>query len=271
MNSRRLSNSKKSCACRIFSASAEVPTTATRLTRRSRSLRVSGSDVSRGGRIEPKVCCSVFVSSIIRYTDLTQCDKPMISNDTLSPGFLIASPRLDGSVFERTVIVMVQHDVEGAMGFIVNRPIEVDLGTLLEMVDVDQDQISKACYEETVFFGGPVRVEQLWVIEDQQSQFTPTSEDDIEFLPGWKVVTSAETIKHMALGAEKGTFRPYMGFAGWGPGQLEGEIADGSWLLLDFDAELVFSADLKNVWSQALERLGISETVFMLMGKAGEA
>ncbi|MEZ4458302.1 MAG: YqgE/AlgH family protein [bacterium] len=194
----------------------------------------------------------------------------MIATDTLSPGFLIASPRLDGSVFERSVIVMVHHDAEGAMGFIVNKPIDVDLGTLLEMVDVDADRISQACYDETVFFGGPVRVEQLWVMEHSDTT-RATAEEDIDFLPGWKVATSADTIKDLAFDAARGTLKPYMGYTGWGPGQLEGEIAEGSWLLLEFDGDLVFTHDFETVWATALERLGVSEMVFTMMGRAGEA
>lgn len=212
----------------------------------------------------------ILLHAQLRYTGSTQDDAIMISTDTLSPGFLIASPRLDGSVFERAVIVMIHHDEEGAMGFIVNRPIDVDFGTLLEMVDIDADQISATCYDETVYFGGPVRVEQLWVMEYGDT-LRPAADGDIDFLPGWKMATSADTIRRVAFDAARGTIRPYIGYAGWGPGQLESEIADGSWLLMDFDKDLMFSDDFDTLWTTALSRLGVTETIFTMMGKAGQA
>lgn len=189
--------------------------------------------------------------------------------DLLSPGFLIASPRLDGSIFERSVIVLVHHDHEGAMGFIVNKAIDVDFGTLLEMVDMSEDQISPQCYDELVYFGGPVRVEQLWVIRTLGDQ--PVEPEDIAFHPSWKVAMTSDSIRELATGAVHGSFRPYMGYTGWGPGQLEGEIAEGSWLMVDFDEKLMFSGDLDGVWQTALNRLGVTETVFAMMGKAGMA
>lgn len=191
--------------------------------------------------------------------------------DLLSPGFLIASPRLDGSIFERTVIVLVHHDGEGAMGFIVNKAIDVDFGTLLEMVDMDQDRISPRCYDEAVYLGGPVRIEQLWVIRDTPAAGPSMEPEDIAFHPQWHVATTADAIREVAHSAKHGSFRPYMGYAGWGPGQLEDEIAEGSWLLLDFDESLMFSTDLEAVWATALGRLGVSEASFAMMAKAGQA
>lgn len=187
----------------------------------------------------------------------------------LSPGFLIASPRMDGSIFERSVIVLVHHDEEGAMGFIVNKAIDVDFGTLLEMVDLSEDQISPRCYDELVYFGGPVRVEQLWVIQSKGDR--PVEPEDIGFHPSWKVAMTSDSIRELAAGVVHGSFRPYMGYTGWGPGQLEGEISEGSWLMVDFDEQLMFSVDIEGVWQTALNRLGVTERMFAMMGKAGQA
>ena len=203
----------------------------------------------------------------------------MSRTDTLAPGFLVASPKLDGSVFERSVIVMIHHDEEGAMGFIVNKPLEVDFGSLLEMVEIDQDQISESCYDQHVYFGGPVRVEQLWVIHQDDEQIATNGGGieeldetaELRFHDEWRLSGTADLIEEFAFGQNISSFRPYIGYSGWGPGQLESEIEEGSWLLLDFDDDLVFDRAFETVWDAALDRLGIDETTFMMMGKAGHA
>ncbi len=201
----------------------------------------------------------------------------MARDNVLAPGFLVASPRLDGSVFERTVIVMVHHDEEGAMGFIANKALEMDFGSLLELVDMERDQIAESCYDKEVFFGGPVRVEQLWVIyrgllEDDGAQERSLVDDgEVRFHPDWALSGTSTSIESFAFGTGGNQFRPFVGYAGWGPGQLESEIEEGSWLMLDFDEDLVLPDDGDAAWSAALERLGVDETVFMMMGKAGSA
>ncbi len=203
----------------------------------------------------------------------------MSLKNTLAPGFLIASPKLDDSLFERTVILMIHHDEEGAMGFIINRPLDLDFGSLLEMVDLEHERIRLQCYDRDVYYGGPVRTEQLWVIMNEEiigntsADFSELdSSAQMQFHDTWKLTGTADSIQGLAF-SDDGTaaFRPFMGYAGWGPGQLEGEISDGSWLALDFDEEMVFQPPTTNMWDLALDRLGLDETTFMMMGKAGRA
>lgn len=202
----------------------------------------------------------------------------MARSDMLAPGFLVASPRLDGSIFERCVIVMIHHDAEGAMGFIINRPLEVDLGSLLELVDMDEDELTPDCYHRDVFFGGPVKVEQLWLIyhaEDGELLGDPSPEgiDDLQdraetlFHERWALSGSSDSIESFATGDDGHSFRPFIGYTGWGPGQLETEIGEGSWLMLDFDEDLVFDVPTDEMWTSALDRLGVDEMAFTLMGK----
>jgi putative transcriptional regulator len=203
----------------------------------------------------------------------------MTRTELLAPGFLVASPRLDGSLFERAVIVMVNHDEEGAMGFIVNKPLEVDFGSLLEMVEIDTEEIAPACYEQDVYFGGPVRVEQLWVIYHgllPSAQLQPgfgslQAEGEVRFHPQWALSGTSDSIETFAFGREPNPFRPFVGYAGWGPGQLEQEIGEGSWLMLEFDEQFVLDARADDIWDAALARLGVNETAFMMMGKGGVA
>jgi putative transcriptional regulator len=201
----------------------------------------------------------------------------MMSSDLLAPGYLVASPRLDGSLFERSVICMVQHGDEGAMGFIVNKPLDVDFGSLLEMVELEGGDIAPECYLQDVYFGGPVRVEQLWVIYNgvlaatAPDEFASLEQDgEVRFHDEWALSGTADSIESFAFGREDNPFRPFVGYAGWGPGQLEKEIGEGSWLMLDFDEDLVLAPG-GSTWETALERLGVDETTFMMMGKGGLA
>ena len=212
---------------------------------------------------------------------------PIIDTSGLiSPGFLVASPKLDDSPFERAVVVMVHHDEERAMGFIINKPLEIDFGSLIQSVNDDiARNIIPESFDVPVHFGGPVRIEQLWLIfqrqlvgeedrEANQHLLRKMSEPDdgaITFSDGWFLAASGDIIEGFALGQQYGTYRPFIGYAGWGPGQLEEEIEDGSWLLLDFDEDFFFDSLPGLHWDDALERLGVDPTAFLMMGKAGSA
>ncbi len=209
-----------------------------------------------------------------------------IPSRSISPGFLIASPRLDGSPFERAVVVMVHHDAEGAMGFIINKPLEIDFGSLIQSVNDDLAQrILPESYDVPVHFGGPVRIEQLWLIfqRDVEGQFHQPEnqalfkklgnphEGALSFSEGWFLAASGEIIEGFAVGRQSGDYRPFIGYAGWGPGQLESEIDDGSWLLLDFDEDFFFDFLPGVHWDEALQKLGVDPTAFLMMGKMGRA
>ena len=200
----------------------------------------------------------------------------MESTDSLAPGFLVASPKLDGSFFERAVIAMVHHDATGAMGFVLNRPTDVDFGSVLEAVAIDSRLIAPGCYDVGVYLSGPVQVEQLWVMhredmdEDGNSSETE-SHSDLKFHQGWGISAASTSIESFALGHVSSTYRPFIGYAGWGPGQLEGEIGAGSWLAMDFVQEFVFGAPSGELWDTALDHMGVQPAAFLLMSSMGSA
>ena len=198
---------------------------------------------------------------------------------SLAPGFLIASPRLDGGPFERAVIAMIHHDEDGAMGFIVNKPLGIDFGSLLESAD-DQlgGSIDARCFDVSVHFGGPVRVEQLWLIYNEEPgdptpERAPDAKEDgqVRFDDMWYLVAASESIEAFAYGQRSSPFKPFIGYTGWGAGQLEGEIEEGSWLCLDFEQASVIGGDDETCWEDALRSLGVNPMAFMMMGKVGSA
>jgi putative transcriptional regulator len=194
----------------------------------------------------------------------------------LAPGFLIASPRLDGGTFERAVILVAHHDEAGTMGFIVNKPLTVNLGELLETADDSlPGPIASRCFELAVQFGGPVRMEQLWLVYNDESEHgePPATIDDLEerghleFAPRWRLIADSESIESFLYGRRDDAFRPFIGYTGWGAGQLEEEMEEGSWLHLPFDASLIFEdRDQDDVWEDALARIGVDPFAFLMMG-----
>ncbi|MFB6264379.1 MAG: YqgE/AlgH family protein [Bradymonadaceae bacterium] len=204
-------------------------------------------------------------------------------DDSLAPGFLVAAPKLEGGPFERAVIAMVHHDDQGAMGFIVNKPVEIDFGSLLESAEhTMSDEIAEPSFDQPVMFGGPVRVEQLWVLYEgeggadiDQTVSSPMDEmrdvRELSFHPNWVLAGAGGIIEHFASGERDEPYRPLIGYAGWGPGQLEGEIEEGSWLAVDFEEKLLLETDPEDCWEAALEVVGIDPASFMMMGGGGMA
>lgn len=199
------------------------------------------------------------------------------TDDQIAPGFLIASPKLDDSPFERAVILMVQHDSQGSMGYIINKRVDINFGSLLASIDEGLDlTIPDQTFARQVFFGGPVRVSQLWLIhrdegavpsEDPQQLAEQEASGDIVFAEHWKVSASAETIESVATNSSEAPLFPVLGYSGWGAGQLEDEIEDGSWLMCDFSQDLLLHEDPKTLWKKALDQTGVHPTAFLMMAK----
>lgn len=200
---------------------------------------------------------------------------------SIAPGFLVAAPKLEDGPFEKAVILMVHHDADGAMGFIVNKPIEMDFGSLLESVEQPVSiGLDESAYDQTVFFGGPVRVEQLWLLYHHAHGSAPVGDPQLQelqeaaemaFHPDWVLAGAGSIIESFAAGHRQEPYHPVLGYAGWGPGQLEEELEDGSWLAIDFEQDLLLETPPGRCWEAALETVGLDAATFMMMGRGGHA
>ncbi len=207
--------------------------------------------------------------------------------DSLAPGFLVAAPKLEKGPFEQAVILMVHHDDDGAMGFIINKTVDLDFGTLLQNATHDVGgSLAPESFDQHVLFGGPVRLEQLWLIYKDpdpeieysagigSANFDPEHVENVGDIPiheGWTLASSGPTIESFATGERDTPFHPVIGYAGWGPQQLEGEIEEGSWLAVDFDENLLLETDPDDCWEAALDLVGLDPASFMMMGGGGMA
>jgi putative transcriptional regulator len=166
--------------------------------------------------------------------------------DSLRGTLLLAAPALKDPNFDRTVVFIAEHSEDGAMGLVLNRPSEAPV------IDAIPDLTWVAdSGDELVYVGGPVAPNGVIVLAEWEdpSQAVVLVDDDLGFVPGDVEDTDA-------LAAAVRRARVYAGHAGWGPGQLEDEIADEAWIVESPLREELFSDDPEGLWSAVLRRKG---------------
>ena len=167
--------------------------------------------------------------------------------ESLRGKLLLASPILVDPNFQRTVVLITEHSDEGAMGLVLNRPSDAAVNDAIpELAWLAEDPD-----EEAVYMGGPVTPGGVMVL----AEFTDPAEAavtvlaDIGFVPA--DVEDAE-----AFEAALGRRRIFAGHSGWGPGQLESELEEESWIVADAKPDDVFAQDSEDLWSAVLRRMG---------------
>jgi putative transcriptional regulator len=191
---------------------------------------------------------------------------------SVAPGILIAPPPLSDPNFDRTVVLMALHDENGALGFVVNRLAPLGIGELLVHAGFGEDMRR---HKGPVFLGGPVQPSSGWVLARDPE---PPAENAIAIGDDLRVSSSLTVLQALADYLElvpPGTLDPlrrmvFLGYSGWGPGQLEGEIAAGAWLPIAVDEEVLFDPDVDKKWERAYQRSGLSMVGSMMRG-GGEA
>ena len=159
--------------------------------------------------------------------------------------FLVATPALADPHFARSVVLVCEHGPEGTMGLIVNRPLAVELAEILSADLVPSGASAK------VHQGGPVKNDHLLFLHG----FPKPGLDTHPVCDGVFLGGDTEVLKAALAAAEAPVFlRCYLGYAGWGSGQLEAEMAEGAWLLKPARAKDVFSGDLETLWDRLVGR-----------------
>jgi putative transcriptional regulator len=161
---------------------------------------------------------------------------------------LIAAPSLQGSPFERAVILVAQHIRDGALGVVINRPLnERPIASLIEAFGADATDVNGSV---RVYLGGPVSPEIGFVVHSAEYHLADTIDID-----GKVALTAAPDVLR-DIGHGKGPSKSLVafGYAGWGPSQLDDEIARGDWYNVAEDPALVFDDDRTKVWVDAMAR-----------------
>ena len=164
---------------------------------------------------------------------------------SLAGQLLVASSSMGDPRFERTVILMIRHDKDGAFGIVINRPVgERPLAALLETLG---EKDTTATGSVSIFAGGPVQPEIGFVVHSTDYQRPATFEVNARIA----MTSSREILRD--IGNSKGPQKSLIafGYAGWGPGQLEGELARRDWVLAPAESKLVFDEDRDTVWDSA--------------------
>jgi putative transcriptional regulator len=181
-------------------------------------------------------------------------------NDSLAPGFLIALPHLRDSNFRQSVVLLLRLDEEGAMGVVINQE-----GPML-LKDLCKDHSIPYVGDDAkhVRRGGPVQPEQGLVLYGNEHE---DSEGE-HVVDGLNVSASRGTLSRLC-NLKQGRFHCYSGYAGWGPGQLERELGEGSWLIAAADPRLVLDTRPDDIWTSSLRAMGIDPA--SLVSGGGEA
>ncbi len=176
---------------------------------------------------------------------------------------LIAMPMMENPHFAHSVIYMCTHNADGAMGLVVNKELEsLSFSELLEQVGVDVPPPEK---QIRVHFGGPVETGRGFVLHTAEYDQGGTLTVDGAFA----VTVSIDILRDIVSGTGPDRSLLALGYAGWGPGQLDAEIQANGWLHAPADPSLVFDADIDAKWQSAIAALGIDPS--MLAGQSGHA
>ncbi len=186
----------------------------------------------------------------------------------LTHQFLLAMPGLNESWFDNTLSYIFEHDEQGALGFVVNRPASLTVGEIFDQLDINC--IASDYRADTVFTGGPLEVDRGFVLYPSDNSLSFS--DDNHTSNGGKGISlsgSTELLSSIGSGEGPDHFLLLLGYAGWGAGQLESEIATNAWLTCDADPDILFAANPDDKRRLAAKSLGID--VSMLSSQAGRA
>lgn len=174
----------------------------------------------------------------------------MTEVSSLTGRLLVATPKLADPNFDRAVVLLLDHDAEGSLGVVLNRPTPVGVG------DVLQHWAALAGLPRVVFQGGPVSLDSALALAVVPGE--ARSGEPVELL-GWRRVHGAIGLVDLEappelFAAELGSLRIFAGYSGWGPGQLERELVDGAWYVVDSEPGDVSAPDPERLWRAVLRR-----------------
>ncbi|HEX4859458.1 MAG TPA: YqgE/AlgH family protein [Usitatibacteraceae bacterium] len=169
----------------------------------------------------------------------------------LTNHFLIAMPGMVDPYFSKTLTLICEHSERGAIGLVVNKPIDVSLGNLFEQVEIalDDEHLKSA----SVHFGGPVLVDRGFVLHQPLGAWSSTLRIDAHT----GLTTSRDILEAMAAGSGPSRVLVTLGYAGWAPGQLEDEIKRNGWLTVAARPSLVFDLPAEQRLGAAMGLLGV--------------
>ena len=186
----------------------------------------------------------------------------------LTNQFLIAMPGMGDGTFAGSVVYLCEHTEKGALGLVINKPIDIKLKNLFEKVELSLDREDIA--DAPVYFGGPVQTERGFVLHEKLGEEGGVYNSSLA-IPGGvlEMTTSKDVLEALSSGAGPKKLLVTLGYSGWGAGQLEDEIRRNGWITVQAEPDVIFDTPVEQRYSKALALLGIDPG--MLMQGAGHA
>ena len=184
--------------------------------------------------------------------------------------FLIAMPSLRDGAFAGTVVYLCEHTDKGALGLVINKPIDITLKNLFEKVELSLDRPDLA--ESPVYFGGPVQTERGFVLHESLDGDDGEGghyNSSLRIPGGLEMTTSKDVLEALSNGAGPKKVLVTLGYSGWGAGQLEDEMSRNGWINVSAERDIIFDTPVEQRYDKALSLLGIAAG--MLSGEAGHA
>jgi len=172
----------------------------------------------------------------------------------LAPGILIAVPQLDDPNFARSVVLLIEHNDSGAMGIVFNRPSDIALREIGKEHGMDVHAGAG-----NAFIGGPVQRERGFLVHRR-----PEVADSVHLQEDVFLSVSTDALRAL-LSGDPAAYRLCLGYAGWGPGQLEREMVSGGWLNSSISARRIFDTPSDKIWDAVIRDLGI-DPAFLVQG-----
>jgi putative transcriptional regulator len=170
----------------------------------------------------------------------------MSESQSLAPALLLSMPQMHDPNFAQTVVLLCQHNEDGAFGLVLNRPITTTARV------ISKETMEDAEHELEVWIGGPVEPERSWILLNDEE----ADSQAIRICDGVYLSTSSLVLQRIIDRSTDGRTRLVAGYAGWGPGQLDAEIAASAWLSMSVAIDLVFDTPATDMWNAAIRRLG---------------
>ena len=174
---------------------------------------------------------------------------------------LISTPGLNDSIFRKSIVLVCDHDENGAMGLIVNKPIIPDG----EKSSFLKDIFTNMNINSKIYFGGPVDIQNCFVLHDNSYN----SNETIELSSGISLTSNESILEDIKNNTGPKKYKINMGYSGWDKGQLEDEIKNGDWLLKPVTKDFIFDIPDKNMWEFSTLDLGFDRNNYM--GKSGQS
>jgi putative transcriptional regulator len=173
-------------------------------------------------------------------------------NNLLAGHFLIAMPNLEDPNFFHTVTYMCEHTPSaGAMGLVVNRPLDLTLTDLAEQLSIEITE--PELKHLPIYNGGPVQMDRGFVLHTNQGEW----DNSISINPSMSLTMSQDIIEAIAAGIGPEHYLIALGYAGWGESQLEDELAANAWLNGPANSDIIFTTPIESRWTAAASHLGV--------------